>query len=338
MPRPLSPNEVESEMFVPGRRFVFVIGAFFLAVGIAGLVSVDRLAPRPAFPIWIAYAFAATFALFGVIPLGWSLKQWLRPPRVRHAGPDVLPDVAGEPVPREGSVVHGRLTHELVDDGQGGRQFRPAVQLERNDTRFILGFGIPFLSLFAGLLARKFHDDFDWAMAATLGIGATLLCGGTALVLIATLMRASYRRLGRLDIPAGGGDLQLDVPEEPNVDRADLAEGLRWAFVGDTKRQQLTIPREMVAAVQLCPWKFRTNSSTTWAVQGLLVLAPAADGRRHRLPLLLTSDYARAARLMHQLAQTLEVPFLFHADAAGWQAEEARSKTRPHLKCGGTQS
>jgi hypothetical protein len=33
--------------------------------------------------------------------------------RVRHAADDVLADVPREPVLWEGSVMHGRLTHEL---------------------------------------------------------------------------------------------------------------------------------------------------------------------------------------------------------------------------------
>jgi hypothetical protein len=57
-----------------------------------------------------------------------------------------------------------------------------------------------------------------------------------------------------------------------------------------------------------------------------------------RLPITLTSDSAGAARLMQRLAATLEVPYLFAADAAGWQAEEARAAKRPSLRVGDIQS
>lgn len=152
------------------------------------------------------------------------------------------------------------------------------------------------------------------------------------------MLRAGFRRLSRLDIPCDRGDLELDLLQEPDAVRADLTEGLRWIFVGDTKRQRLTIPRDRVVAVQLCPWNFRTSDGTTSAVQGLLVLTPASDDRFHRLPLILTCDFARAARLMQQLAEALEVPLLFSADLAGWKAEAERAATRPPLRCGGSQS
>lgn len=339
MPEPATWREVESEMHVPARAVAFFAGAIFVVIGI-GLFAGLLFRPPANIPFWAGALFAGTFLSFGLIPLGWSINAWLRPPRVRHAAADVLPNVPSEPVPREGSVMHGRLTHELIDVGRGAWQFRPAEKLERMDRNFMLGFGIPFLIVFAGLLTWSFHkqNGWEWTQAAVAAIGVTLLCGGSAFGLIALVMRAGYRRLGRLDIAGDGGDLELDLPQEPDAAQADLAEGLRWIFVGDTKRQRLSIPRRLVAAVQLCPWEFRMRDSTTWGVQGLLVLTPATDGRHPRLPIVLTSDCARAARILRQLADVLEVPFLFNADAAGWQAEKERAKSRPPLKCGGMQS
>ena len=52
---------------------------------------------------------------------------------------------------------------------------------------------------------------------------------------------------------------------------------MKCSFVGNVKRQRRAIPRELVAAVQLCPWKFvlaRPAALTTWVVQGSLVLRP----------------------------------------------------------------
>lgn len=156
------------------------------------------------------------------------------------------------------------------------------------------------------------------------------------------VMRSGYRRLARLTIPRNGNELELDSSAEPNLEKADLRQGLEWIFLGETKRQRLTLPRELVGAVQLCPWKFVVASSggrqITWAVQGLLVLASSEEAVYHRLPILLTSDFGGAARLMQRLALTLNVPYLFCADAEGWQAEEIRAKTRPPLRAGGSQS
>jgi hypothetical protein len=349
MPRLSAGNEVESEVHVPGWWLVFLAGALFLILGIGAFLAIGRNF-APGLPIWIARLSTALFALIGAVPFAHALQLRLRPTRVRHAAPEVLPDVPNEPVPREGSVVHGRLTHELAEAGQG-LEFRPAARHWRNDLRFILGFGIPFLTFFAGLLTWEFHDRLGWVVGAVAAIGLTLLSGGTAGLLIGMILRAGYRRLGRLSIPRDGGDLQLDLPQEPDADSAvglrrddarkhsaDLAEGLRWVFLGETKRQQLTIPRNLVAAVQLCPWLYKVGSSSTWAVQGLLVLTLSAGNVRHRLPLFLTSDFAGAARLIERLAEALDVPFLFGADAAGWKAEELRARTRPPQRTGGSQS
>lgn len=340
MPQPATWREVESEVHVPGRALAFFVGTIFVVIGI-GLFA-GLLFRRPAnIPFWAGWLFAGTFLSFGLIPLGWSINARLRPPRVRHAAADVLPNVPTEPIPREGSVMHGRLTHELIDVGSGAWQFRPAEKLQRMDRNFILGFGIPFLIVFAALLTWSFHkqNGWDWTKSAVPAICLTLLCGGSAFVLIALVMRAGYRRLGRLDIAGDGGDLELDLPEEPDAAaRENLAEGLRWIFVGDAKRQRLVIPRSLVAAVQLCPWEFRMRENTTWGVQGLLVLTAATDGRHPRLPIVLTSDCARAAPILRRLADVLEVPFLFNADAAGWTAEKRRAKSRPPLSYGGMQS
>lgn len=156
------------------------------------------------------------------------------------------------------------------------------------------------------------------------------------------LMRAGYRRLSTLTIPGNGNDLELDSPIEPNPERIDLAEGLKWVFLAETKRQRLMIPRELLRAVQLCPWKYYVRGggegTATWAVQGLLVLGCPEEGVYQRLPIVLTSDFVGAARLVRRLADILQVPYLFCADAEGWKVEEIRAKKRPPLRCGGTES
>ena len=44
-----------------------------------------------------------------------------------------------------------------------------------------------------------------------------------------------------------------------------------------------------------------------------------------RQPVLLTSDFVGAARLMQRLAMALDVPYLFCADAEVWKAENNRA-------------
>jgi hypothetical protein len=205
----------------------------------------------------------------------------------------------------------------------------------------LLGFGIPFLTLFAGVLSWIFHAQEKiggWPLSILCATAATLVCGGSALLLIGMGMRSGYRVLCRLSIPSNGDDLELDSPEAPDPEKTDLSAGLKWVFLGEIKRQRLTIPRELVRAVQVCPWKYSTPGETTWAVQGVLVLECPAEGVYHRLPVLLTSDFVGAARLMQRLAASLDVPYLFCADAEGWKAEEVRAKSRQPLRIGGSQT
>ena len=90
---------------------------------------------------------------------------------------------------------------------------------------------------------------------------ATVVCGGSAFLLIGMVMRAGYRRLSRLTIPRNGDDLELDSSAEPNSEKADLGEGLEWIFLGETKRQRLTLPRELVGRCNSAP------GSSSWRVQ-----------------------------------------------------------------------
>ncbi|MBS0202193.1 MAG: hypothetical protein JSS49_04775 [Planctomycetes bacterium] len=326
-------------MYRPGRWLAFSIGIVFLVAGAIGFVAIGGAVPF-GMPFWIARAVFLVFAVLGCTVLAWAISSIISTVHVRHAAPDVLPNVPTEPVILEGSVVHGRLTHELIEDSSGW-QFRPAQSLWRNDIIFLLGFGIPFLTLFSGILSWIFHGRQivrGWTLSILCGISATALCGGSACLLIGMIMRSGYRRLCCLSIPRNGGELELDSAEEPDPEEADLAAGLKWVILGKTQRQRLSIPRELVVAVQLCPWKFVAGSEIAWAVQGSLVLACSEEGGHVRQPLLLTSDFVGAARLMQRLGTTLHVPYLFCADADGWSAEEIRAKKRRPLRIGGMQS
>ena len=73
-------------------------------------------------------------------------------------------------------------------------------------------------------------------------------------------------------------------------------------------------------------------------LQGVLVIRTDLTGTYERIPLMLTSDIRRAARLLRKLSESLDVPLLFHGDRAGWEREMVRAKTRPRLKSGGFHS
>jgi hypothetical protein len=328
-------REVESKVYFPSRSIALLFGGVFLLVG--GIAFVTIGPPDGQF-FWFGKLFAAIFALFGAILVAWAVGTLIFPAHVRHAAPDVLPNVPREPVIREGAVVHGRLTHELYEDAQGW-QFCPSKRFwRRNGNGLVYGFGIPFLVLSAGLVTWSFHDMIGgWAVSATFATFLVAMGGGTVFLIIALHLRAGYRRLSRLTIPRNGNDLELDSADDPQ--KIDLAQGLKWVFERGTKRHLLSIPRELVVAVQLCPWKYEAvragERERTWAVQGLLVLASSGEAGYHRLPFLLTCEFARAARLMQRLASALHVPYLFCADAEGWKAEAMRAENRSPLRIGG---
>ena len=336
-------QEMESAVSCPGRWLVLSVGALFLLIGAIGFFTIGGVAP-PGIPFWVAKVGTAIVALLGGVALAWVVRNAISPVHVRHAALEVLPNVPREPVIQEGSVVHGRLTHELCEDAQGWR-LGPIERLWRDDKRLLFGFGIPFLVFFSGFLTWAIHDQLKfagWPVSAICGIMATVVCGGSVFSIIGLMMRSGYRRLSTLTIPRNGTELTLDSPEAPELANADLTEGLKWLFLGETKRHRLTIPREQVAAVQLCPWKFVVGQSgprhITWAVQGLLVLGCSDEAVYYRLPILLTSDFVGAARLMQRLALSLNVPYLFSADAEGWKTERIRAQKRPPLRAGGSQS
>lgn len=333
-------EETESRVHIPGLWLLFLVGTVFLALGVSGLIAVLERGPIS----WIISVGPGVFAVFGAIILAIATRSVIRPVFVRHAVLGTLPNVPREPVLSEGSVVHRRLTHELVHT-EAGWQFRPQQKLWRDDKRFLLAFGIPFLMMFSGLVSWIIHHELNivsWPVSIACGISITLLCGGSCFLLIGLLIRGSYRRLCWLNVPQNGNDLVLDAPEEISSEQTDLTSALKWLGFREINRHQVTIPRGLIGAVQVCPWNFVIRSSgsksSTWAVQGSLILKSSAEGAYCRVPLLLTSDFAGAARLMQRLAATLNVPYLFHADAAGWHAEEAAAKQRLPMRFGGMET
>lgn len=224
--------------------------------------------------------------------------------------------------------MHGNLKHELAEDVRGW-ELRPNPHSWRSTGRFLLGSWIFMLALFTGVLGWIIHHDggLSWPVALFCGAMPWAFFGGILAAIFVAALRSGYLELRRLRVPRDGGDVELVSPKE------------KWSFHGVVRDQSEVIPRDAVLAVQLCPWKFlagdRYNRSGTWAVQGLLVLADPPNGGYRRLPLLLTNDGIGAARLMRQLADVLEVPFLFNADAEGWKAESIRARGRPPLRSGG---
>jgi hypothetical protein len=165
--------------------------------------------------------------------------------------------------------------------------------------------------------------------------------GGCILWFLSRMMGALHHSLTSLTIPRDGGDLALESGVMPDFQRTSLMDGLKWVIDGGSNTHNLAIPRDLVAAVQLCPWKMTLtephgqtarSQTTMWTAQGLLVLSSPGEAIYQRLPLLASADLVGTAKLMQRLASALQVPYLFCADAAAWKTESTRAKTRPPIR------
>ncbi len=201
-----------------------------------------------------------------------------------------------------------------------------------------------FLVFFSGAMSWIFYKEAKHSPIVCISAGTllTAMSGGTAFLLGGLIMRRQYRQLCCLNIPRDRRPLELHTPVISDSKMADGSEGPGFLLGGDLDWETPHIPREELVAVQLCPWYVVIRDGgggiSAWAVQGLLVIeSPDLDGYT-RLPIMLTSDFTGAARLMRQLALTLQVPFLFCADAEDFKAERLRARTRPAIQMGGTMS
>ncbi len=186
-------RKVESKVHQEGIWLIFVVGAVLFSMGSAGYLAFAD-AVQPGMDTWIVRAFLGIFILIGGFLLASALKSLCFPHRVRHAADDVLPDVPQEPLIFDGAIVRGRLTHELCENDHGW-ELKPAERMWRNDLRFLILFGVPFLIFFAVFWAWLLSQFVSLFLAASGGIAVTTLCGGVAFIGIFFLMRSGSRHL-----------------------------------------------------------------------------------------------------------------------------------------------
>jgi hypothetical protein len=315
-------REVESEVYFPNRWVSFAAGWLLVLLGMVG-----------AGPVW-----SFLFSTGGGALVVWSIRRIYWPIRIRHASPEVLPAVPNEPVLFDGLCVHYRLKLKLVEDADGW-QLQPTSDLSGNDRIFLFGIGIVVLTACAGTISYILHHQqiVAWPLSILAGVIATLLFGAPIMVLWGMMSRLSYHRLSRMSVARNRDEVVVELSEMPDTTRTDLASALNWAFPKEDKRGHFFVPRSLLRAVQLCPCKYATGTrESTLAVEGLLVFEGSTPGQYVRLPLVLTTDFDGAARLMQQIAATLDIPYLFGAHQQGWKMESRRAAERPPLKVGGS--
>jgi hypothetical protein len=327
-------DEFESNVHQPGLGAGAIVGIVFMLVGPVFGVALWQHGVPP----MLVVPIMGGVTICGVVVFGIAVRRVIWPIVVRHAGPNVLSEVANEPVACDGTFVQSCLMHELWE-GSEAWQFRPKQpRAGPRDILLLFCVGIPVVALVSWMVALNLHTFWhiaNWFVAALYGTLITVIVGGALLFVIAKVMGAIRRGFATLTIPRDGGDLRLDIGGAPDFVDASLMEGLKWIRKSSKDADDLTIPRCLVAAVQLCPWKVTVveprSRSTMLTAQGLLVLA-SSEHEYQRIPLLATLDVAGAARLMQRLAAVLQVPYLYHADAAAWKAEAVRAKSRPAVR------
>ena len=316
-------QENESRVQEPGLWVGLVVGAVFVGLGLWLALAGPREKPHQ--PTWFAEAFGAAFVCLGALVLLLALSRFLRPLYVRHAPADILPGVPVEPLlvadPDPYLIGQG-----LVRTENGWLLRPPPLHLTLLKI-FLFGFGIPFLLFFVFLVCPEFYSHMPVKNWPAVSLAAAFLTafGGTCLYLLFTSLCGADRSALGLNIPDNEADLELNLP---------------CASAG-IPREQVTISRSTVVAVQLCPWEYLSSGSDPErqrVVQGLLVLRPSGEVEYQRILLFVTIDFRTAARLLERLAETLEVPFLFHADREGWNEESRRAQARPPLRAGGVVS
>jgi len=330
---------IQSKIHVPGRWVLLTVGTIFLLAGLAGFTAPSIQVP-PALLAWFPKLFFALLGTLGGLTLLLDILKHVPSRTIQHALPEMYPGLYPEPVLRPGAIVYGHMTHELSDQPDGW-QYQPRYKIISSSQRCLTGFGILFLIVFAGLISwsQPFRAHFHWTLSVLLGVSITLVGGGTVLAIAWQIIQRTADDLCLLKVSSDEKHMELIVPASFRLTDADSFQDVVRVATDPSGRHCWKIPLKAVLGIQLCPWKYCMDSAdgktTTWAVQGLLVVSRNQAAPFLRIPILLTGDFVEAARLMEQLAEKLGVPFLFSGDAAAWKAEALRARKRPPVQGGG---
>lgn len=310
----------EYRWFIGGCGLALLIGAglFFLKTS-----ELSSLAITVVLLIQIVMLGLGAFFLYA------ALKSVLGAASVECSPRGVFPEIPTEAIVYDGAILFGNLRHKLCN---GPDDWTLAAR--KPDLRWITSFLLLLFPMIVAGVSIALHTShhISWSLAVVTSTIFVTFPLAAALSMLHWGANHMDRRTASLIIPHNGDDLTLHAPplRSSNRDEASLS----FPTAGDECLVR-RIARCKLVAVQVAPWKIRAGSSThqtsTWAVQGLLVLKDHQEGDSERVPLLQSNDFVGTARLMKRLAELLNTPFLFDADPAGWKAEIKRSRTRPLL-------
>lgn len=265
---------------------------------------------------WLAYLICGFLFLFFSVLLFTKASRLVKPTFVRHATADVLGDIPREPLLEEFRVMQRTLKQELVHLGKDSL-FRPnsAMRYSSKQMDLRIRFALWFVcsGVIIAFLLRS--PGIDWPVAVfvpplvSLAVIA-LVEGGSRFV-----RNQELRDMVTLTVPRSSQPVILNTRNRPT------------ATISKARRELIEIAREQVVAVQLCPFICDPggDSQPLYGVQGLLVVRNLERGGYERYVLLYCADLIDSAIIMEQLADLLQVPYLFMADAEAWKKERLRS-------------
>jgi hypothetical protein len=295
---------------------VFFTGIFVLILMV--LFQIYLYLP-PAGPVAMILCCFVVFVTSTLVFDHGSDALW--PQSIRHAADGVLSDVPNEPLIQEGAYMHSKIRYELINN-ESNIIFRPIPGLAQSQKNagnwFLLVFSIIFLPVFScGLHLSPMQMPPLIAVTATVILMSLTIGPLLAMFYFTTNLFTS--QFTTLIVPASGPFAELDVALPLSAPSFK------------TNRQTVSVPRDQIAALQLCPYSFPCGDGRYDGLQGLLVQKSPNSAGYQRYVLLNCSDKIACSKMMEQLAKYLRVPFLFGADAEGWKEEEKRVKNRPEL-------
>ena len=150
-------HEVESEVYIPNRWLGLAAGCLFLLVGTVG-GGIAWPSVRPGAMLWAFLSGAILFSTVGAVVVLSSIRRIFWPSRIRHAGPDVLPEVPNEPILFDGLCVHSRLKLKLVETADGW-QLEASRDLSGRDKASLGAAAGVVLTACAGTLSCILHEE-----------------------------------------------------------------------------------------------------------------------------------------------------------------------------------
>lgn len=305
---------------------LLIFSIIFILIGFVAIVvlflSEDGLSTQKNL---VTAVISFVIVIVGLLLTIFGLRRIYHPIYVQHASDQDLLEIPRDAILHGNEVLQSSLSLELVKLDNDWT-IRPSPSILKRDLLFINAFGSFMFILSFGLIlfVLKKEVGLGWFISGVGAIAAPSLCLGTVLVGVKKSMLNDFQKPPVLVIPNDKQDIFLKFKD------LNIASLSPFIVLSDAGFKEITLAKESIKAIQLCP-RFRAESEGPQRYVQILLVFEDGD-KYHRVPLLLTGDFVAAIRLSEKLSNVLKVPFLYHADDNGWAEEIACSRQRPKPK------